>query len=288
MCTGIFIQSPDGNYYQTRTLEFEAILPYLPVVSKNIIGSTLRGNIFIDGINSHGLCVMAFYFKCNASYKKTLLKTKINLASYEVVGYFLKNAHSVEDVVEKSKMINVTQQRFGEPFNSVIPLHWFISDNKGNTIIVEAENGKLICYDNSNCKVCTNNPSYPEQITNLKTILNRNKFSYNNPPNKTGCGMGKGLIGVPGDYSSEGRFVRAYVLSEGIILPAFDISNVKTLFHFNNNFDIVYGACIDTTSDPPLVDFTQYTAVYDLTNLTAYYKTYHEQKIIKLGSLEPA
>jgi penicillin V acylase-like amidase (Ntn superfamily) len=60
MCTGIFIQSPDGNYYQTRTLEFEAILPYLPVVSKNIIGSTLRGNIFIDGINSHGLCVMAF------------------------------------------------------------------------------------------------------------------------------------------------------------------------------------------------------------------------------------
>lgn len=199
-----------------------------------------------------------------------------------------QQAKSVEHAVELSNKINITDEAYGPPFNSVIPLHWIVSDNKGNTMVVEAENGRLICYDNSHCKVCTNNPTYPEQIINLKKLINDNNFSYNNPPDQIGCGLGKGLIGMPGDYSSFGRFARAYILSQGMIFPAKNTSNVKTMFHFNNNFDIVYGACRDFSTNEPLIDYTQYTSVYDLTNLTTYYKTYHDQKIVKLGTLEPA
>ena len=289
MCTGLFIQSENGIYYQSRTLEFEIVLPYVPIVTDSIIGSTLNGLYFLDGINNHGLCCMAFYFKCSASYNPNSVNDKINLASYEVCGYFLNNATSVSDVIEIAKKINITQQVYGPLFNGPIPLHWFISDNKGNTIIVEPNNnGALTCYDNSKYKVCTNNPTYPEQVSNLETLITNNNFSYCNHPNQPNCGLGKGLIGMPGDSSSMSRFQRAYLLSQGMIIPGYNTNNINTMFHFNNNFDIVYGTVLDCRLNPPYIDFTQYTAVYDLTNLSVYYKTYHNQQITLLGSLKPA
>ncbi len=287
MCTGLFIIDQNGNCYQSRTLEFGAILEYQPVITDTIMGSTLGGTVFIDGININGLCVMAFYFKCSYSYNENIVKHKINLASYEVCGYFLNNAKSVEDVINLGKNINVTQQPYGPPFNGVIPLHWFISDNKGNTIIVETNNGELIIYDNSKYKVCANNPTYPEQVEKLEVLLNTNNFTYTNPPDDLYCGLGKGLVGMPGDYSSISRFQRAYILSQGMIIPSYNNSNIGTIFHFNNNFDIVYGTVRDGTTNPESIDFTQYTAVYDLTNLKAYYKTYKDQTITLLGTLYP-
>jgi choloylglycine hydrolase len=288
MCTGLFIIDENGNCYQSRTLEFEAVLPYQPVVTDTIMGSTLDGTVFIDGINSNGLCVMGFYFKCSYSYNENIVDNKINLASYEVCGYFLNNATSVENAMNLAKNINVTQKPYGEPFNGVIPLHWFISDNKGNSIIVETNNGELIIYDNSKYKVCTNNPTYPEQVEKLEVLLKSNNFTYTNPQDDLYCGLGKGLIGMPGDYSSVSRFQRAYILSQGMIIPSYNNSNIGTIFHFNNNFDIVYGTVRDSTTTPESIDFTQYTAVYDLTNLKAYYKTYKDQSITLLGTLYPS
>jgi choloylglycine hydrolase len=228
---------------------------------------------------------MTFYFKCSASYNKKTEQDKINLASYEVCGYFLKNAKSVDDVINISKKINVIKKAYGPPFNSVVPLHWFISDNKGNTIVVEPKNGALICYDNSKYKVCTNNPVYPQQVSRLEKLLKNNNFTYCNPPNVPNCGLGKGLIGMPGDSSSSSRFQRAYLLSQGMELPGYDTNDINTMFHFNNNFDTIYGTVQDCTVNPPTKDFTQYTIVYDLTDLTAYYRTYQDQQIRLLGTL---
>lgn len=286
MCTGIFTISNDGICYQSRTLEFELILNYKKIIKNNIIGSALNGKYFIDGMNNHGLCVMSFYFKCSVSYNPELIQKKINLPSHEVCGYFLNNSKSVSDVIKVAKHVNVTQEPFPAPFNGVIPLHWFISDNKGNTIVVEANNGKLIVYNNSKYKVCTNNPTYPEQVEDLKNLIKKNRFTSCNPVNNLHCGLGKGLIGIPGDYSSFGRFARAYLLSKEMIVPGYNISNIDTLFHFLNNFDIVYGSTKDCSKTSTKVDFTQYTIIYDLTNLTAYYKTYKDQKIRKFGSLK--
>ena len=286
MCTGIFIQSESGKYNQSRTLEFDVILDLVPIVTSKVVGNTMNGTVILDGMNRGGLCVMCFYFLCCDSYNENTVKDCVNLASYEVCNYFLYTAFSVDDVIHLSKKINVTQQPYGPPFNGVIPLHWFISDNTGHTIVVEAKNGKLICYDNSKYKVCTNNPTFPEQTKHLESLLESNNFTYCNPPNQT-CGLGKGLIGMPGDSSSFGRYARAYLLSQGMIIPGYQIDDIKTMFHFNNNFDIVYGSVKNCTTIPPEIEFTQYTAVYDLTNLKAYIKTYKDQKIVYLGSLVP-
>uniref|UniRef100_A0A6C0JFJ0 Choloylglycine hydrolase/NAAA C-terminal domain-containing protein n=1 Tax=viral metagenome TaxID=1070528 RepID=A0A6C0JFJ0_9ZZZZ len=288
MCTGLFVEIDDGSCYQTRTMEFVAVIPFTPVITDTIMGFTMNETIFVDGINNHGLCVMAFYFRCSSSYNDNNVDGKINLGSHDVCGYLIKNAKSVSDVIELSKKINVTQEACGPPFNSVVPLHWFVSDSTGKTIVIETNKGSPICYDNSKYKVCTNNPTYPEQVANLETLISNNKFTYCNPPDDPNSGLGKGLIGIPGDYSSFGRFARCYLLSKGMVIPGYNINNIETLFNFNNVFDIPYGTVRDCTTNPVGYDFTQYTAVYDLTTLTGYYKTYTGQQIIKIGSLQPA
>jgi len=284
MCTGIFIKTNDDEYIQSRTMEFAHILKFIPTVTPTIIGCSLNKTAFIDGINIYGLCVMAFYFKCSVSYNKVDVKNKINLASFELCGYLLNNAKSINDVKKISKKININSETYGQPFNSVIPLHWFISDKTGSTIIVEAKKGSLTCYDNSKYKVCTNNPSFEEQIKSLKALIKKNKFFKDfvcNPEDDRQCDLGKGLIGMPGDYSSFGRFARAYLLSKSLILnpKITKISNIDNIFHFMNNFDIVYGAVKDCSNKDNYVDFTQYTVVYDLTNLKAHYRTFGNPEI---------
>ena len=284
MCTGIFIKTNDDEYIQSRTMEFAHILKFVPTVTPTIIGCSIKKTDFLDGINIYGLCVMAFYFKCSESYNKVDVKNKINLASYKLCGYLLNNAKSVNDVKKISKKININSEKYGQPFNSVIPLHWFISDKTGSTIIVEAKKGSLTCYDNSKYKVCTNNPSFEEQIKSLKALINKNNFFKDfscNPEDDRQCDLGKGLIGMPGDYSSFGRFARAYLLSKTLILDSKinKISNIDNIFHFMNNFDIVYGAVKDCQNDSKNIDFTQYTVVYDLTNLKAHYRTFGNPEI---------
>jgi choloylglycine hydrolase len=284
MCTGIFIKTENGECYQARTMEFAYKLKFSPTITPTIIGCAIDKTDFLDGINIHGLCVMSFYFKCSVSYNKDDLKNKINLASFKLTGYFLNNAKSVNDVKRISKNININSENYGEPFNSIIPLHWFISDKSGKTIIVEAKKGALYCYDNSKYKVCSNNPSFEEQTKSLKTLISKNNFSKDfvcNPKDDKDCDLGKGLIGMPGDYSSFGRFARAYLLGKSLILSPkiTKISNIDNIFHFMNNFDIVYGAVKDCKKEGNLVDFTQYTVIYDLTNLKVHYKTFANPEI---------
>lgn len=284
MCTGIFIKTDNEEYLQARTMEFAYKLKFSPTITPTIIGCAIDKTDFLDGINIHGLCVMSFYFKCSVSYNKDDLKNKINLASFKLTGYFLNNAKSVNDVKRISKNININSENYGEPFNSIIPLHWFISDKSGKTIIVEAKKGALYCYDNSKYKVCSNNPSFEEQTKSLKTLISKNNFSKDfvcNPKDDKDCDLGKGLIGMPGDYSSFGRFARAYLLGKSLILSPkiTKISNIDNIFHFMNNFDIVYGAVKDCKKEDKLVDFTQYTVIYDLTNLKVHYKTFANPEI---------
>lgn len=288
MCTGIFIKTDNEEYFQARTMEFAYKLKMSPTITPTIIGSTVNKKDFLDGINIYGLCVMSFYFKCSVSYNNDDLKNKINLASFKLTGYFLNNAKSVNDVKRLSKNININSENYGEPFNSIIPLHWFISDKSGKTIIVEAKKGALYCYDNSKYKVCTNNPSFEEQTKSLKALISKNNFFKDfscNPKDDKDCDLGKGLIGMPGDYSSFGRFARAYLLSKSLILSPkiTKISNIDNIFHFMNNFDIVYGAVKDCKKEDKHVDFTQYTVIYDLTNLKVHYKTFANPEIRMLS-----
>ena len=98
-------------------------------------------------------------------------------------------------------------------FSAELPLaqlHWIIADKEG-AITVESVSDGLKIYDNP-AGVLTNNPPFDEQMFNLNNYMH---LSSSSPANSFGGGLklhrysrGMGAIGLPGDLSSQSRFVR--------------------------------------------------------------------------------
>ena len=92
----------------------------------------------------------------------------------------------------------------------VAQLHWIIADKEECITLESLEEGMKI-YDNP-VGVLTNNPPFNYQMFNLNNYMqlaveNRsNTFSENLELNQYSRGMGG--MGLPGDLSSQSRFVR--------------------------------------------------------------------------------
>ncbi|MDB4374639.1 linear amide C-N hydrolase, partial [bacterium] len=91
-------------------------------------------------------------------------------------------------------------------------------------------------------------------------------------------GQGTGMYGLPGDFSSPSRFVRATAFANNA-LPSKDIDEgVFRAFHIMNNFDIPKGA-IRESDNNTLMDYTIWTSVTDTKNAFYYYKTFKGQAV---------
>ena len=90
-------------------------------------------------------------------------------------------------------------------------LHWIIADRQ-KAITVEFVEEGLKIYDNT-VGVLTNNPTFDKQLFNLNRYIGLsprdplNTFSKDLKLNVYSRGMG--AIGLPGDFSSQSRFIKA-------------------------------------------------------------------------------
>lgn len=111
---------------------------------------------------------------------------------------------------QKLERINLV----GTPFSDAMPaasLHWIIAD-KSEAIVAESTATGLHIYDNP-AGVLTNNPPFEMQMQNLSNYISlspsqpENTFAPDVPLAAYSRGMG--ALGLPGDLSSQSRFVRA-------------------------------------------------------------------------------
>jgi choloylglycine hydrolase len=86
--------------------------------------------------------------------------------------------------------------------------------------------------------------------------------------------QGSGLLGLPGDYTSPSRFVKAAFFASFAEKPKTVEETVGLGFHILNTFDIFFGAVGS--------DYTQWTVVYDRTNLKFYVRSYESQQVESL------
>ena len=117
-----------------------------------------------------------------------------------------KNVQEAKEKINHVKLVDT-------PFNSQFPLaqlHWIIADKTG-AITVESMQDGLHVYDNP-VGVLTNNPPFEFQMAALS---NYRALSPKQPENTFGQGIeltaysrGMGAIGLPGDLSSQSRFIR--------------------------------------------------------------------------------
>lgn len=295
MCTAITFETEDKIKFLARTMDFSFELNAEPIfiprnhkfesqvigndfISKySFIGSgrKLDGYFFADGFNEKGFGIAALYFEQNASFSSKKSSKKLNITPDELVSWALGNISSVTDFEEQINLVNVmsTKNNF---LNKVLPLHWIVSDDTGDTKVVEITKTGTSLYENP-VGVMTNSPQFPWHLTNLGHYSSLQPMEYSTKSygdfNPLSDGPGNGLMGMPGDYTAASRFVRSAVLKQYSSPVSGVYAGVNAVMHILNSVDIPKGLKITNVKNNTS-DYTQYKSVIDLTNKVYYMLPY--------------
>lgn len=244
-----------------------------------IIGTAFVVNgtpLYYDGVNDKGLGMAGLNFVGNACYNSHV-DGKDNVAQYELITYILSRCASVEEAKKALSNMNI----LNTPFNEKLPpaqLHWIIADKSGS-ITVESVKEGLMVYDNP-IGVLTNNPPFPYQIfylnnfRNLSAVSGESAFAPGLKLDEYSRGMG--AIGLPGDISSQSRFVRAAFTKLNSVCGEGEKESVSQFFHILHSVDNVRGCCRLKEDE---YEMTIYSSCCNADKGIYYYTTYDNHQI---------
>ena len=294
MCTAITYKTK--NFYFGRTLDYEfSYKEEVTITPRNyqfhfknhvdinnhyaIIGMAYVAEnypLYYDAVNEKGLGIAGLNFVGNAHYND-IQQGKDNIAQFEFIPWILSQCSTVKEaknLIEKMNLTNIT-------FNSQLPLaqlHWFISD-QNESITVEAVKEGIKVYENS-VGVLTNNPPFDKQLFALNNYMSLS----NKPPENTFAtslelrqySRGMGAIGLPGDLSSQSRFIRASFVKMNSVSGEEENESVSQFFHILNSVEQQRGCC---QLDDGKYEITIYTSCCNATKGIYYYTTYDNHQI---------
>lgn len=228
--------------------------------------------LYYDAINERGLAMAGLNFVGYAKYG-TKQSGDIRLAPHEFIQYTLGRCGSLAEARETLENIRLEDI----PFSKELPtaaLHWIIADKTGAIVVESTERGMFV-YDDP-VGVLTNNPEFPQQMLNLADYMALSPRSAQNNFSKAvdfaQYSRGMGAIGLPGDWSSKSRFVRAAFVRENSVYE--DFESVSQLFHVLGSVNIPRGVC---ETDGDNFHITRYTSV--CRDGVYYYTTYGNRRV---------
>ncbi len=261
MCTAVSFCA--HSHFFGRTLDYEhsfgesvVVTPRkypfpfrcLPSIPEHhaMIGTALLTDgypLYFDAVNEKGLAIAGLNFPGNAVYRP-FVEGKFNLTPYELIPYLLGTCDTAADAREILNDVSLLDRPFREDLPST-PLHWLLADGKDCFVIEQTADG-LHVYENP-VRVLTNNPPFPEQMRGYKAAA-----------------------GVPGDWSSPSRFVRAGFMNEKA-----EPGNRNRMFRILGAVERTKGC---TAADDPDV-ITQYTSCCDAERGIYYFTTYENRTV---------
>ncbi len=316
-CTSFTLKGQDGgSYVYARTVEFgrnlqEAVL-FIPrnhqfkgTGPDGVAGSGLNWtnkyaiiglNIFnqeiiIDGMNEKGLSGGLLNFPNTADYQNpTGADAKNSIAGYQMLMWALSNYDSVDDVKAGLQKIYVNGAGL-KVWGGAPKIHMTLHDMQGKSIVVEYIGGKLVVTDNP-IGTMTNEPPMQWQLTNIGNYANLTPVEK--PPLKVDGqtflppSSGTGLHGLPGDFLSSSRFVRAFLYSTAASKYAPNQPQVELAWHLINMFDIPPGTVEIPAGDAYAggvsgFEYTQDSVVADPRNQTYYVRNFASVNIKKIS-----
>ena len=232
--------------------------------------------LYYDAINEKGLGMAGLNFVGNAVYREQE-EGKDNVAQFEFIPWILSQCATVQEarkLIEKINLLNT-------PFNEQLPvaqLHWIISDSE-ESITVESVKEEIKIYENP-VGVLTNNPPFDKQMFNLNNYMHLSAKSpennFSKDLNLTTYSRGMGAIGLPGDLSSQSRFVRVAFTKMNSISGDGELESVSQFFHILNSVDQQRGCC---ELDDGKYEITLYTSCCNTDKGIYYYTTYNNHQI---------
>lgn len=293
MCTAISYQ--DRDHYFGRNLDLEFSFDECITVTPRMFPLTFRCEcpmhrhyamigmgilkdnypLYFDATNEFGLSMAGLNFPGNASYSEPQPGMK-NITPFEFIPWVLGQCKTIAE----AKTLLFTVNLVNIPFSAdlpLTPLHWIIAD-KNACLTVESVKDGLNVYDNP-IGVLTNNPTFDFQMHNLTNYLNltasepTNRFAES--ANLKPYSRGMGALGLPGDFSSSSRFVKAAFLKLNSVSEKGDLASVSQFFHILSAVAQVKGSVILDDG----YEKTVYASCCDTQNGIYYCKTYENSQI---------
>ena len=294
MCTAVTYQTKD--FYFGRTLDYDFSYQEEVVVTPRsfplafrhtgrlerhyaIIGMAYVADgypLYYDAMNEKGLCGAGLNFVGNAVYGKPI-QDRDNIAQFELIPWLLAQCGSVKEARALLGNLHLTDT----PFSRELPpaqLHWIFADRE-DTITVESVREGLKIYDNP-VGVLTNNPPFDQQMLRLNDYM---RLSPKDPQNTfsgqldlTPYSRGMGALGLPGDLSSQSRFVRAAFTKMNSRSGESEEESVSQFFHILGAVAQQRGCC---EVGEGKYEITIYTSCCNADKGIYYYTTYENRQI---------
>ena len=297
-CTGISLAAQDGSRVVARTVEWAAtpmqcgyvVCPrghqqqsYTPSGADGMKYTSVFGYVgiyteyepfVVEGVNESGLSAGLFFFPNYGQYTPyDASKKDVTICDMQFVSWVLSQFESIDQMKAALKNVHVVTLN-----HNIGAVHWRIAQPDGRMVVLEFVNGVAQFYENK-LGVLTNAPGFGWHMTNLNNYINLEPGSAKNQTLKPGItlmplGHGSGMLGLPGDFTSPSRFVRATFFQTTAPVFATGFDTVVQAFHILNNFDIPIGSQHVRNEIPKgLPSATQFTAVTDQTSMKIYYRT---------------
>ncbi len=297
MCTAITFKTSD--FYFGRNLDVERSYNERVVVTPRnfelkmrcveplkmhyaIIGMATVINdfpLYFDATNETGLSMAGLNFPENADYKPFHNELN-NITPFEFIPYILGKCKNIYEALEEVKNINLVNINFSDNL-PLSPLHFIISD-KTKSITIESVKNGLKIYENP-VGVLTNNPTFDYHLMNLNNFMSlhegksENKFSNELKFNNY-C-LGLGALGLPGDFSSASRFIKASFVKYKSKSGSNENESVNQFFHILDSVSMPKGCVLVRDGE---YEYTRYSSCCNVDKCIYYYKTYDNFNIKKV------
>ena len=311
-CTGFFVKAKDGAVIYARSLEFASeldskflVVPrdtsYTATMPKGAKGAAWRTRYgftgmnmkglphVVDGLNEKGLQFGTFYFPGFAEYADydPALASR-SIAPWEVGAWVLGRFASVKELRKGLGNVRVVKV-FNSQLEQVIPLHYFVVDASGDSIVFEPVDKVLKVYDNPVGAV-TNAPAFDWHLTNLRNYVKLTpeeaKAIKLRDVTVSKIGNGSGMLGLPGDLTPPSRFIRAAYYSNALSPMETAKEALNKAMRLHQTFYIVKGMKRERGAGGP--EYTQWEVYSDLKNMRFYFSTYENinMRMIQVGALD--
>ena len=235
--------------------------------------------LYFDATNETGLSMAGLNFPENADYKPFSDNLK-NITPFEFIPYILGKCKNIEEAETELNSINLVNINFSGDL-PLSPLHWIISDKTKSLTIESVKNGLKI-YENP-VGVLTNNPTFPFHLMNLNNYMSlhegtsENNFSENIEFNNYSLGLG--AFGLPGDFSSASRFIKATFVKYKSKSGKSEDESVNQFFHILDSVAMPKGCVLVRDGE---YEYTRYSSCCNVDKGIYYYKTYDDFNIKKI------
>ena len=232
--------------------------------------------LYYDAVNEKGLGMAGLNFVGNAKYQDVQAGRE-NVAQFEFIPWILCQCANVTEARTLIEKINITKTQFS-PQMPAGQLHWIIAD-KNDCIVVESVKEGIKVYDDP-VGVLTNNPTFDMQMFRLNDFRGLSpkqpENTFSDKLDLTSYSRGMGAMGLPGDLSSQSRFVRAAFVKMNSRSAPDEQSSVSQFFHILNSVDQQRGCCEVAESK---YEITIYTSCCNTDKGIYYYTTYNGHQI---------